>query len=256
MLIKIKKSLLLIILIAVISVGYWSVTALAEDNSVLPPSTVTVDRALFTDGRGVEVSWLESDDGSSPIENYIVERSRDNSGFKVIGQTEKTARSYLDNEGQIGDQYRVIAEDSQKPASHSPDSEIALAVNDSPGTDHEELGGIQPALKTAHSMPNLNTSTQEAVEKHTSDILNSLDKALSGNKQDRPDYLINELQLLNRRGLALLPSLTPQRQTAMARDCQLQSDGLEANYHILPESAQFDGLLAQAACEAIQDIAP
>lgn len=262
---NLKKYLYIEILLVIVGVGYVSMTALADNNTMVPPGRVTLDRAVASD-QGVEITWLEADAGSFPIQNYVVERSHEHGAFQEVGRVEKDARSYQDGEGRAGDEYRVVAEDDQAPPNRSSDSEIVAAAVADPGsipnvaTDTAPTPPIASPVEShvpASTSPAVSSESQAtALDTKKTDSLNGIEQALTTKNFEAAADQITQLQLSDRQTLALFNRLSPQRQTSLAQNCQQRSGALEADFHLLPESSQLNGLLAQAACDAIQDSAP
>lgn len=239
-------------------------TALAEDTAIVPPATVAVDRAMVKD-QGVEVTWLEAAAGSFPVQTYIIERNRNHGGFQEVGRAEKDSRSYLDTEGVAGDQYLIVVEDNQSPANRSGQSEIITATVVSPGnvqtmatvdTQSPSIG--RPINFSSPESPSASSLASHAAtfEGTANGMVSNISKALDSNKLDVAASQVNLLQIHNRQTLALMSQLSQQQRTAAVQNCQKQSSTLEADFHILPENTQMNGLLALASCEAIQDTTP
>ncbi|GAC1501107.1 MAG: hypothetical protein NVS1B10_05110 [Candidatus Saccharimonadales bacterium] len=269
---NIKKYIYLSLTTILIGIIYLSIAVLAEDSAIVPPSRVTIDRAIITD-QGVEINWLEADVGTYPIQNYLIQRSHDGSNYELVGTVEATSRNYIDAGGNLDDKYRINAVDNQSPANKSNDSESIAATASTPGSviDTPTTALIDkppsttvPSPQPLDISPKLNSENTSqpaapltsSLDIKSTDIVQSIDKAFAKKDSIAAADKVTELQLNDRNILSLFSKLSPLNQKAEANSCQIRSDSLEAYLHLLPEDRQLDGLLAQAACDSIQDLAP
>ncbi len=234
-----------------------------ESTADTAPAIVIVDDAKIID-QGVEVSWLEGQAGTSPIAHYIIQRSHDNGEFTEIAQTEADSRSYIDVAGHLGDQYRVIAEDSTAPAIFSEPGLGVSAHESQPGGFHTDLAENQVQPPTPLPNPPADPSidlpsrpipqiSDESVEAPAR-LADKFDIAVMGHRYLEVEPLLRDLSRSNLKILSQLSSLSTTNQTSAENECLRQESFLEADRHLLSDINEMDGILAVAACHAIEDI--
>jgi hypothetical protein len=221
----------------------------------IPPTRVIMDQALVID-QGVQLNWLEAQAGTYPVGGYVIERSRGGSDFERVARVEKISLEYLDANGQDGDTYRVIAEDSHRPISRSPVSELVVAAPAKPG----DTVVISPPL----SQKVLGTSTaldQASTPEAKAAALQSLmtkgfiefDAAAADKDDTSAKTILNTLQEYHRQILSLWPQVPSAQKASLAQACTEHSGIFGTNLYLLAERDQLDGLLVLAGCDAIRD---
>ncbi len=228
------------------------------------PAIVIVDDARKID-QGVEVTWLEGQPGVSPIEHYLIQRSHDNGDFTEIAHTEADSRSYIDADGQVGDQYRLIAEDSSIPSNRSQPGLAVTAHELMHGGVHNDIADhqMQPPTPLPNSGldPNVESPARLAASLNAeasllvpSQLADKLDIALIGHNYSEIAPLLQDLSQANIKLLSSLTSLSIASQTLAENECFRQESFLEADRHLLSDANEMDGILAVAACHAIEDL--
>ncbi len=252
------------VLVAMVGVSNGKV--LGDTAADIGPAQVVSSDAQVLEP-GVEVSWLEAAAGAHPIERYIIERSRGGEVFVEIAQAETNSRSYIDSDGHTGDLYRIEAEDDQTPPGRSLLGEPVTARAVTAGDIH--VGPVQPSrpltpaapAHTAYSDIAADTAVdsldgEASVPAATAANTQSLvfDSALKGKSGQHVMSAIRQLSSDNQELLKVFARLNRAQRNTANSSCIRQGRFMEADLHILPDVSEMDGLLAIAACHAIEDL--
>lgn len=249
--------------------GPWRFAAGADSSTVTPPSQVIMSKAIVVD-QGVEVDWLPAQEGSYPIGGYDIQKSSQGGDYVQIDSVDGSSQSYIDTTGQVGDAYKVIAEDNQTPANTSTPSDPITATQATPG----DAVAVAPptsvpdpasasiptvpqssAPTTAPSVVVPTTDTPQQVStlvKGVQQFTTSLDTALNVNDPAKTVNSIHAVQGYNRQMLMTLPDLSAPQRQSLAATCKQQRSVLQPDVFLLPEDNLIDGLLALASCDAVQ----
>ncbi|GAC1386437.1 MAG: hypothetical protein NVS1B7_4960 [Candidatus Saccharimonadales bacterium] len=237
----------------------WQRIVMASQPTLNLPAAVVIDQATVVD-QGVEIKWLESQPGDHPIAGYIIEVSHKSSPFTIAGHVEQGSLSFIDPLGEVGDGYRVIAEDDSSPANHSGPSEVILATVAKAGDTVAIDPHITEAAPELHHdaiaqstpLPSPDQVTTD-LQVATSQANTELDTAIESRNNDTAYSILETMQRAHGQALLLLPQLSFVQRAAVLDGCEQQANVLETNVHLLPEPLYMDGLLALAGCAAIKD---
>lgn len=210
------------------------------------PAQVVAISAIVVD-QGVRVEWLESQAGTYPIGGYIIERERDGS-VVLIGRVEKTTHDYIDTEGQVGDTYRIIAEDDQLPAAQSVASQPIVANRARPGS--------AVLAATSYRTPDLLLAGDDAVTTLRDAIAQAFaafDDALSQKNAQAAKDQLAALYAYQQQAMSLQAGLKVYEKSLFAQVCMDNLNIFEANLHTLTDQDLMSGMLVLAACNALQD---
>lgn len=212
-----------------------------------PPTQIIVKEATSTI-QGVSLEWLEGQAGKHPIDGYIIERSRANSGFTFVARVEKISLKYLDAEGKSGDTYHVFAEDDQKPAQRSASSQPIVAAPAKPG--EAVLVATSPRQASVDQTVAPGTRA-DMLQRFITQAFTDFDTALHRHDLKSARGTLTILQDYLRQALTLLPQLSADQRTPLIDACKQNLGVFETNAHTLTEQDQMDSLVVIAGCDAV-----
>lgn len=227
---------------------FWSlaVTSTHKSTQASPPTKVIMQQATITD-QGIQLSWLPAQAGGHPISGYVIERKH-TSGYKTAGRVEASSLSYIDNDGRVGDIYRIIAEDTQQPAMRSASSETLAATRTEPGSS-VKVAAAAPSQVLGFTTP---SNEPSVLQQNLSLGFTTFDTLLTNHDLQASRTTLTALQKNQQHILAILPNLPADQKAAFAAICTSNAAIFDANLHLLPEADQMDGMIVVAGCNAIQ----
>lgn len=214
----------------------------------VPPSRPVPVQAVIVP-QGVEVTWQAAQPGMYPIGGYAIQKREAHLTFTQIGQVGKESRSFIDPLGKVGDEYRIITQDTQAPFQTSSPSNVLIAKAAQAGSNVTSSTSDKPG----YTPPTATTPAGKAEQllRSLGDALKQYQPAIASKDDTVIQATLTLVQQYQQATLDIYGTLTTAQKQPFIQLCASYDQELHANIPLLPEGLRSEGQLIVAACSAM-----